>query len=111
MTREDLIALHKKISDDSRELMMKKNNDYASPKGRDDLYAIFTNFLLGEHLRPRCKTEDGIFFRWTDKVCRYSNATDLEFELEVKEESRLNSLWDLINYSILLYAYLKVNLI
>lgn len=77
-----------------------KNNDYAG-SGDDP----FKNFrLVGAF---GCVTpEQGFFTRMTDKMARISTFIQ-QGQLQVKDESVLDSLHDLANYCALFSGYLK----
>jgi hypothetical protein len=100
MNREQLIEMHLRMSEDSRALMRKKNADYAGEKSQDP----FANFTRCEHMGIS-STEAGILTRMCDKLSRLSSFVEAG-ELSVKEESIRDTCLDMINYSILFYAYL-----
>ena len=79
------------------EVMEKKNSDYAK-------WWAFDNFELVEKLWVT-SVEKGIFIRMLDKVGRISSL--LEQENKVKDESIIDSISDLANYSVLLKVYLE----
>jgi hypothetical protein len=91
MTRDELLAHHRVLSDKARELMANKNHDYASTADP------FRNF--------RRHGLQGILVRLSDKLARLESFTE-NGELAVKDESVLDTVLDAINYSILFYGYL-----
>lgn len=99
--RGKLYALHQELCQEAFKLMERKNHDYAG-KGNDDPFA---NFRRTEALGI-CKTEAGMLVRMADKLSRLSTYVN-DGELKVKDEGVKDTVLDLINYSVLLYAYLK----
>lgn len=96
MNIQELLELHEEICDTGRDLMAKKNADYAS---EDDL---FKNFKVCE-LMGYCDMQTGMMVRITDKLSRIGNALS-GGEYEVKDESLRDTVIDAINYLVLLYA-------
>lgn len=99
MHREDLLQIHETLCDKSRSLMRKKNADYAGRHGVEP----FANFTRCEAMGI-CKTEAGMLVRMTDKMSRLSSFLE-SGKFEVKDESLEDTILDMINYSVLLYAY------
>lgn len=97
MNREEYRAELTKFFDEGLTLMLKKNADYA--KGEDP----FANFKVCETLQI-CSVEEGILVRITDKLARISNL--IKQEAQVKDESILDTLQDLANYTAILNTYL-----
>lgn len=93
--------------DRGRELSMRKNNDYASPGASTDPYAIFKNFLRCEQLGV-CSVEAGFLVRLSDKVSRSENLMNRKEGPSVVDEKLEDTLLDIVNYTCLLMAYLKV---
>ena len=99
MNRRELLQLHSELCNNARTLMSEKNKDYAGHRG-DEPFANFT----------RCQdmgittTEKGFLVRMTDKLSRLSSFMS-SGKFAVKEETLKDTLIDLINYSVLLYAY------
>jgi hypothetical protein len=83
--------------------MALKNYDYAGDheQGRRP----FANFERVEALGI-CSTERGFLVRMTDKLSRLTSFVEAG-KLRVKDESVQDTLIDLINYSVLLAAYLS----
>lgn len=80
------------------ETARRKNADYA---GTGDPFKNFKNVeVLGI-----CSVEAGILTRMTDKMSRISNLT--KQDAQVKDESIIDTLMDLINYAAILKSYLK----
>lgn len=100
MTRDELFKLHEDMCCDALELMKKKNADYAG--GGSDPFA---NFRRAEALGV-CSTEQAFLVRMTDKMSRLSSFAQ-KGKLAVEDETVHDTLQDLINYSVLLAAYLK----
>ena len=98
MTQLDLLDLHKRLCDTARELMERKNADYAN--GTDP----FANFRMSRLLHiPEAK---GVLLRMQDKMARMVSLID-RGDLKVKEESMSDTILDLINYSIILCGLLE----
>jgi hypothetical protein len=101
MNTTELFELHRSLCGQALELMRKKNNDYAGHKGDTP----FANFQRVESMGIT-STEKGFLVRMTDKMSRLSTmATGAD--LLVPDEKVEDTLIDLINYSVLLYAYLQ----
>ena len=98
MKTKDFLKRLESLHKSSMEITRKKNADYA---GIGD---PFKNFKACENLGI-CSTEKGILVRMTDKLQRISNL--LEKEAEVKDESILDTLQDLSNYSLILRVYIE----
>ena len=98
--REKLLRLHASLTDNARELMRAKNHDYSGGKDASD---PFLNFTRVEKLGIT-DTKTGFMVRMTDKVSRLitfiQNGT-----FQTKDEALKDTILDLINYSVLLYAY------
>jgi len=99
MTREELFKLHEDMCVEALELMKKKNADYAG-SGTDP----FANFRRAEALGI-CSTEQAFLVRMTDKMSRLSSFA-AKGKLSVEDETVHDTLVDMINYSVLLAAYL-----
>ncbi len=99
MTLDDLIEIHKDLCEGARDLMRRKNHDYAGASGQQP----FANFERVEALGI-CTTEKGFLVRLTDKMSRLSSFTD-SGEFAVKDETLRDTLTDVINYAVLLLAY------
>ena len=83
------------------ELMKKKNHDYSGKSGTEP----FANFTRAESMGITT-TEKGILVRMLDKMSRLSSFTD-SGEFMVEDEKLQDTIIDIINYSILLYAYIQ----
>lgn len=101
MTRDELFNLHEQMCKSALELMKKKNADYSGSDGVDP----FANFRRAEALGV-CTTEQAFLVRMTDKMSRLSSFAH-KGKLSVEDETVYDTLEDLINYSVLLAAYLK----
>lgn len=96
---DKLFAYHAATCSAALELMRKKNNDYAGADGTKP----FKNFELCETL-GLTKTEVGMVVRLSDKLQRLAHILGGQNML-VKEESLRDTLLDIINYSVLIGAY------
>jgi hypothetical protein len=101
MTRDELLKFHEEITKEARELMSKKNRDYAGKEGVEP----FANFTRVESMGI-CKTEQGFMVRLTDKMSRLSSFIHAG-KMNVQDESFMDTCVDVINYMVLLAAYLK----
>ena len=101
MNREEQLASHLTLCDKARNLMRKNNADYAGHQGIEP----FANFTRVESMGI-CKTESGMLVRVTDKMSRLSSFMEAG-KFEVKDESLEDTILDMINYSVLLYAYVS----
>ena len=99
MNRDELLKIHETLCDKSRGLMRKKNADYAGGRGVEP----FANFTRCEAMGI-CKTEAGMLVRMTDKMSRLSSFLE-SGKFEVADESLEDTTLDIINYAVLLYAY------
>ena len=100
MNREQLLKHHDFLSDAAKQLMKKKNHDYAGAKGDKP----FANFERTEAMGV-CTTEQGFLVRVIDKVSRLSTFVTAG-ELKVENEGYHDAIVDIINYMVLLDAYL-----
>lgn len=96
MTREQLLALHDKLSRQARDIIAKKNADYGDP---DD---CFGNLRLCEQMKL-CSMPKGILIRMADKIRRVANLLDRP---ALVAETAEDNVLDVINYAILLLASL-----
>jgi hypothetical protein len=101
MTRDELLEYHKTICTEARDLMSLKNRDYAGNEGLEP----FANFTRVEAMGI-CKTEQGFMVRLTDKMSRLSSFVRAG-KMHIKDESFKDTCVDVINYMVLLAAYLK----
>jgi hypothetical protein len=99
MTREELLKHHEVICKQARDLMDKKNRDYAGNDGLEP----FANFTRVEAMGI-CSTEQGFLVRLTDKMSRISSILE-SGKNHVKDESFEDTMVDVINYIVLLSAY------
>lgn len=95
--REELFALHNKLTLQAFELMKRKNADYA---GSTDPFA---NFRLCESARI-CSAQQGILMRMLDKVSRLSTHASGQ---KLNTDSMMDSVVDIINYAVLYAAMEK----
>lgn len=101
MTREELLQYHAELCAQARDLMSLKNRDYAGNEGTEP----FANFTRVEAMGI-CKTEQGFLVRLTDKMSRLSSFIR-SGKMNVQDESFNDTCVDIINYMVLLSAYLK----
>lgn len=100
MTRDELLKMHETICDKGRNLMRKKNADYAGNGGHEP----FANFTRVESMGI-CSTEQGFLVRMTDKMSRLSSFVE-SGKLAVENESFEDTIIDIVNYAVLMYSYL-----
>ena len=101
MTRDELLIYHAEICNQARELMNLKNRDYAGDHGKEP----FANFTRVEAMGI-CTTEQGFMTRITDKMSRLSSFIDCG-KMHVENESFNDTIVDVINYMVLLSAFLE----
>jgi hypothetical protein len=101
MTRDELLQFHGELCKAARDLMSLKNRDYAGKDGVEP----FANFTRVEAMGI-CKTEQGFLVRLTDKMSRLSSFIHAG-KMNVADESFKDTCIDVINYMVLLAAYLK----
>tara|TARA_R100001463_G_scaffold15676_5_gene40847 strand:+ start:378 stop:770 length:393 start_codon:yes stop_codon:yes gene_type:complete len=101
MTREELLNFHMKLCEDARNLMNLKNRDYAGSGGSEP----FANFTRCESMGV-CQTEAGMLVRVIDKISRMSSFLEAG-KMHVEDESFYDALIDVVNYMVLLGAYVK----
>jgi hypothetical protein len=99
MTREELLKHHEVLCKQARDLMDKKNRDYAGNDGKEP----FANFTRVESMGI-CSTEQGFMVRLTDKMSRLSSILQ-SGKTNVTNETFDDTLVDVINYIVLLSAY------
>ena len=99
MTRDEYMAFHQSMCEEARELSIRKNRDYT---GKED-DKPFANFQRCESMGITT-TEKGFLVRLTDKFSRLSTFCETG-EFHVSDESLRDTLLDIINYTILLGAY------
>ena len=102
-TREQLMEIHGQLCDEARNLSRRKNHDYS---GGQDTNNAFMNFQKCEELNL-CKAETGILVRMSDKISRLHTLADSSLKFEVADEKVLDTVLDLINYSVIFYAMHK----
>jgi hypothetical protein len=101
MTNIELFKIHKELCTNALDLMQKKNHDYAGSKGNEP----FANFTRSEAMGITT-TEKAMLVRMLDKMSRLSSFTD-SGEFKVEDEKLQDTIIDVINYSVLLYAYMS----
>jgi hypothetical protein len=98
---EDLLEYHDELCDDAVDLMRRKNNDYAGASWKSP----FKNFLHAETL-GLCAAEQGMVVRLSDKLQRLAHFVSGQ-EMKVSDESLRDTLLDIVNYTVLIGAYLQ----
>lgn len=98
MNRQELLGLHATMTREARELMSRKNEDYAGLAGE---HTVFGNLGLCESMGI-CPTEIGIIIRLGDKLSRLANI--LQKPAMVDDESIHDTLVDVVNYAVLIAA-------
>ena len=101
MTRDELLQYHSEICNAAKELMSLKNKDYAGSEGNEP----FANFTRVESMGI-CDTEQGFLVRVTDKLSRLSSFVHAG-KMHVEDESFYDTIVDVINYMVLLSAYVS----
>ena len=101
MNRQDLFEHHQLLTDRAFEIMQAKNNDYAGSKGD----VPFANFQRCESMGV-CSVEQGFLVRIVDKVSRLSTFA-ADGKLMVPNESYEDAILDIMNYCVLMSAYVK----
>lgn len=101
-TQADLLSVHDSACRKARDLMARKNHDYAGSCGTSP----FANFERSSHM-GLCSTEQGILVRMTDKMSRLSEFCKAGV-LQVKEEGVEDTCLDLINYAVIFLAWSRL---
>ena len=99
LTREQLLTIHEELTQEAHQLMDRKNKDYAGASGANP----FANFKRVESLGV-CSTEKGFLVRLVDKLSRLSSFAE-SGSFAVEDESLRDTIMDVINYAVLIYAY------
>jgi len=100
INRDELLSIHSELTKEARTLMGVKNHDYS---GGLDTADPFLNFTRVERLGIT-DTKTGFMVRMTDKVSRLITFIQTG-TFKTKDEALRDTILDLINYCILLYAY------
>ena len=98
---EQVLQFHKAFCHAAYEICRVKNHDYAGASGQSP----FRNFQSVE-LMGLTSTETGFVVRILDKVNRLVTFAK-DGKLKVANESTQDALLDIINYCVLLAAYIK----
>ena len=101
MNVDELLKFHLAFTFEAYTLCASKNHDYAGADGG----APFRNFEAVEALGI-ASTEAGFLVRMTDKLNRLVTFVN-DGKLVLENEGAMDSLLDLINYSVLLAAYMQ----
>jgi len=99
MNADELLAFHRVFCGRAYRLCAAKNHDYAGAKGQSP----FRNFESIDALGI-ASTETGFLVRMADKLNRLVTFVN-DGKLAVKNEGATDSLLDLINYAVLLAAF------
>jgi hypothetical protein len=100
MTKEEYFDFAEKFFATCLEISKSKNADYTG--NNEDPFANFANTSTC----GGANTEQGFLVRMTDKMMRISSFVKLG-QLQVKDESVIDTLRDLSNYSALLAGYIE----
>jgi hypothetical protein len=103
MTKAEYLAFHEAACRMLMEITKAKNADYTGAASDP-----FANFTRVEALGI-CSTEQGFLTRMTDKLCRLASFVQ-NGTLLVKDESAMDTLFDLANYCLLFAGYLQTKL-
>ena len=98
--RDGLLAIHEDICIKAMRLMEKKNHDYSGGTSAED---PFLNFTRVERLGIT-DTKRGFMVRLTDKLSRLITFIDTG-TYAVPDEKIEDTVIDMINYTLLFYAY------
>jgi hypothetical protein len=101
MNTTELLKYHEELCSKARAIMEKKNHDYSGASGETP----FLNFEVVERVGI-IKTEEGFLVRVLDKIMRINTFLKAG-KLKVTNESAEDACLDIINYFILLAAYIK----
>lgn len=96
---DDILMLHRRLTDTAYELQYRKAQDYTGDPN-NALRAFFGAELLG--VDPRL----GVLVRLQDKISRLASLirTKRESSPAVRDESIMDTVIDMVNYSVLFYA-------
>ena len=101
MNVEQLLQFHLALCYQAYQVMESKNHDYAGAGGESP----FRNFTSPEALGI-ATTEQGILIRMTDKLNRLVTFCR-DGKLEVANETARDAIIDIVNYSVILAAYMN----
>ena len=104
MNQKELFEFHQAMCQQAFDICQIKNHDYTADAGGDG-EDPFANFTRVESMGVTT-TEQGFLVRMVDKMSRLSTHASLK-KLVVGDETVKDTLLDLINYTILLAAYLE----
>lgn len=100
MNRATFAKFHRDCIEKMHEIVQKKNADYSSGQGEDNAFA---NFEAIEKIGI-ASTGQGFLTRMMDKMMRISSFVR-KGELQVADETVIDTTLDLANYCILLAGY------
>lgn len=104
LTRGDLLILHENLCLQARDIMARKNRDYAGQQADSDPFANFRRCqALG-----LCSPEVGLLVRLVDKLCRLITFAQ-SGRLSVEDETVYDTIIDMINYPVLLEGLMRDN--
>lgn len=101
MNKQEFIQEFQKTLKYMEETLIRKNNDYSGWETESD---PFKNFKLVSYLSVT-SVERGLLVRMCDKMSRISSL--IESKWKVEDETIVDTLVDLANYSLILSLYLK----
>jgi hypothetical protein len=104
MTKTKYINFHEQFCEDMKEITQKKNADYTG--GSDDPFANFRSISTRVQVPGVDVVALGFLTRMDDKMARLGSFIS-QGTLQVKDESVLDTLRDLANYSALFAGYLE----
>lgn len=100
-TQEQYLKFHEQFCERAWRLSKSKNDDYAGGDG-----SAFRNFESVEAIGITT-TEQGFLVRMADKMSRLATFAN-RGTLSVQDESAEDTLLDLVNYSVLLAAFIRM---
>ncbi|QDP54775.1 MAG: hypothetical protein Unbinned5784contig1000_18 [Prokaryotic dsDNA virus sp.] len=98
---DELLEFHMVFTHAAYQLCERKNHDYAGAQGQSP----FRNFETVEAL-GLASTETGIVIRMADKINRLVTFAR-DGKLKVANESASDALLDIVNYAVILAAYIR----
>ena len=97
MNRDELLKLHEELCVEARELMSRKNHDYAGGGNGDHPFLNFERVAA----MGITSSDSGFLVRMVDKMSRLATFCQ-EGEFLVEDEGLRDTILDLINYGVLL---------
>jgi len=102
VTRRELLRFQHDICDLANALMSRKNQDYATGDNADG--DVFANFRLSEE-KTGVPVATGMLVRLSDKISRLGQLLQPNYKAKVRDESIKDTVFDIINYAVLIAAY------